>query len=150
MKIRRSTRTRGYRMLNKTEISNLILEIEEVIKGQDLRECIEFPNYFCFNNVYYRILFHNLRDRQNPLYEYRIKRANYNITEYIPFQLEREKEIKSLIINNNYEPIWLEDFYFYPKGHDRKCGLINQGEVQLDYFKKQTFWVDCESTITLK
>jgi hypothetical protein len=138
------TQSNRYRKPSKLDLKNLALEMDELIKIKQKELILEDAVLFIINDIYYRVYFHNVASNDNiPFYEYRITRSNIKIS------FIHKKIAKKLIIENNYNPIWREDFYYYLP--NTNYYLSNKkNECQISYISKQTFWLDCDCNIILK
>jgi hypothetical protein len=136
-------RSRTKKTITPQDQKALILEIEELIKSRN--EFIHHDAiFFCYNNIYYRVYFDAGYTMQYPCYEYKVTRSNCE-----KFFHPTKKERKMSVINNNYDPVWIEEFYYYPLSSSRKY-RSNHGLKEIDYVKKYTFWLDGDCNIILK
>jgi hypothetical protein len=136
-------RSRTKKTITLQDQKALIIEMEELIKSQN--EFIQHDAiFFCNNNIYYRVYFSNIGNNIiDPCYEYKVTRSNCE-----KFFHPTKKDRKLSVINNNYDSVWIEEFYYYPVGHNINYYTLK--DYQIDYVKKQTFWLDGDCNITLK
>jgi len=132
---------------SKVYLENLILEMENLIKTKEFmpNSAIEFN----IDNLYYRIYFHNVGSNlDSPLHEYRV--TIRNTEKYLDNLCTKNCKIEKikLIIENNYDPIWKEDFYYYPLNHNKS--YFTGKDVRIDYLFKKTWFLDNEDSICLK
>lgn len=139
--LRTSSQRSRYKCPSKLEFQYLALEMDELLKTQEL--ILETANYFNVEGIYYRVYFHNVKSSidNNPLYEYRITRSNIN-TPFI-----NKKGIKKLIIENNYEPIWTDDFYYYLPGTN--INYKTREDCQIDFIFKRTYYLEYDDCSTI-
>lgn len=129
---------------SKVYLENLTLEMENLIKTKEFipNSAIEFN----IDNLYYRIYFHNVSSNPDrPCHEYRI--TIRNIEKYLNIYYPKKRRI-NLIIENNYDPIWYEDFYYYPLNHNKM--YFTGKPIRIDYMIKQTWFLENEDSICLK
>jgi hypothetical protein len=135
--LRTRTQSNRYRTPTKLDLKNLALEMDELIKIKQQELILDSWVLFIINEIYYRVHLYNIKDNNHtPLYEYKISRSN------IKSPFIHKKNAKKLIIENNYDPIWIEDFYYYLP--NTNYYLSNKkNECQISYISKHTFWLDC-------
>ena len=134
-KISLKSRTNKHNKLTKQEINQLVIEMENVVNYRSFVE--NEAIFFTECGINYRVFFTILRETDEPdLFEYRIRRSNKY--DYKCEGLPLKQDIKQLF-NTTTEPIWIEDFFYYPKGHNNMCDDGGRKDIRIGYLKKETY-----------